>query len=192
MDSFARYDSSQWIQSGVHEATSNDCDFSSPHRARSGTSAGAPTTASTMEVFDKHSETYADPNSVQLGLDMSLPSMLSTLQWVATESLVPLQPRGGESWKTVGEFDRPRGRGRAETRGSRPSEYAQQSAWVGPGGAPSAAEARPPSQPGGVPLLHGQPRPPGQEGSPIQHGRRAARPGRLVTSSTTCTGAPHV
>ncbi|CAK0837006.1 unnamed protein product [Prorocentrum cordatum] len=74
---------------------------------------------------------------------------------------------GGESWKTVDEFDHPRGRLRAETRGSHPSENAQQSAWVGLGGAPSAAEARPQSQPGGVPLLHGQPLPPGQEGIPI-------------------------
>ncbi|CAK0836501.1 unnamed protein product [Prorocentrum cordatum] len=167
MDSFARYASSQWIQSGVREATSNFRHFSSPHRARSGTSKGAPTTAPTMEVFNDYFETYADAKSLQLSLDASLPSMLSTLQSVTTESLVPLQPRGGESWNTVDEFDHPRGRLRAETRGSHPSEHAQQSAWVGPGGASSAAEARPPSQPGGVPLLHGQPLTPGQEGIPI-------------------------
>ncbi|CAK0878596.1 unnamed protein product [Prorocentrum cordatum] len=63
----------------------------------------------------------------------------------------------------VDEFDHPRGRRRAETEGGHPPEQAQDSAQLGLGGAPSAADAQLPSQAGGVPLLHGQPLPRRQE-----------------------------
>ncbi|CAK0863117.1 unnamed protein product [Prorocentrum cordatum] len=71
-----------------------------------------------------------------------------------------LQSSGGESWKTLDEFDHPRERRRAEATGSHPSEHAQDSA------AP-AADVQLSSQPGGVLLLHGQPLPRRQEDHPI-------------------------
>ncbi|CAK0865470.1 unnamed protein product [Prorocentrum cordatum] len=123
-------------------------------------------------------ETYLNPHPLdQLSGDMctSLPSMgsLPTTRPVTTQTLplwqedhLILQSSVSESWKTLDEFDLPRERRRAEDTSSHPSERAQDSAWLGPGGAPSATYAQLSSQPGGVPLLHGQPLPRRQEGHP--------------------------
>ncbi|CAK0796810.1 unnamed protein product [Prorocentrum cordatum] len=106
----------------------------------------------------------------------SMPSMgpLPTMRLVTTQSLprrqndhLILQSSGGESWTTLDEFDHPRERRLAEATGSHPSDRTQDSAWLGPGGAPSAADVRLSSQPAGVLLLHGQPLPRRQNDHPI-------------------------
>ncbi|CAK0884736.1 unnamed protein product [Prorocentrum cordatum] len=128
---------------------------------------------------DDFFDTYVNPHSLdQILGDMctSMPSIgsLPTMQPVTTQSLPLwledhpiLQSNSGESWKTLDEFDLPRERRRAEIIGNHPSEHTQDSAWLGPGSAPSAADVQLSSQPGGVLLLHGQPLPRRQYDHPI-------------------------
>ncbi|CAK0845836.1 unnamed protein product [Prorocentrum cordatum] len=128
---------------------------------------------------DEYFETYTFSHQFDQasgGMCTSLPSWgsLPTMHPVSMQSQLArqenhpmLQSSGGESWNTFDEFDDPRGRRRAEIQSSNPSEHAQDSAQLGLGGAPSAADAQLPSRPGGVLLLHGQSLPRRQEDPPI-------------------------
>ncbi|CAK0872156.1 unnamed protein product [Prorocentrum cordatum] len=115
--------------------------------------------------------TYVNPHSFDQTLgdictSMSSMRPLPTVQPLWQEDHPILQSSSGASWKTLDEFDLPRERRRAELIGSRPSGHTQESAWLGPGSAPSAADVQLSSQPGGVLPLHGQPLPRRQEDHP--------------------------
>ncbi|CAK0902795.1 unnamed protein product [Prorocentrum cordatum] len=167
MDPSTRYGSSQSIQRGMHNSTCNDGGLCGLSGLRTGTSQCDPMSASTVNIgdslafynnADSHSSCPSSGGSYEL-----LPRMcsLSTMHAVTmqglskVQSLPPWQESDNESWQTDDGFDHPCWAWRVDTDVGNPPENAQDSHWVGAGGAQSAAEVRLPSQPRRASLLHG-------------------------------------